>query len=187
MIKKIMPDPKFFNVGITTIQKSPQESEEQFEATKDQATFTFERETHTLKLDGKTDELITQQLRNPDQNYITDLEQLKGKTDEILAACKACEDMKSDFQSQTLDLGLETKWFASPDYNENHEIDGHTLYPIGKGDGHSISVSQEEGGLKMLVSTDTPKSAGLGHSMSGLFTNDGQIILQHEGVSYKGE
>ena len=187
MIKKLLPDPKLFNIGVTTIQKAPQESEEQFNATKDQATFSFEGQSHTLKLDGKIDDIVAQQLRNPERNHITDLEQLKGKTSEIMAACEASEDMKSDFHSQTLDLGLETKWFASPDYNENHEIDGHTLYPIGRGGGHSISVSQEEDGLKMIVSTDTPESAGLGHSMSGLFTNDGQIILQHEGVSYKGE
>ena len=187
MIRKILPNPQLFNTGVTTIQKSSRESQEQFDATKDQATFTFGGEAHILQLDGKVDDIVTQQLRNPENNYITDLEQLRGKTNEILKACQASEDMSSDFKSQSLDLGLNNKWFASPNYDENHEIDGHTLYPIGRGSGHSITVESEEPGLKMTVSTETPQSAGLGHSMSGLFLTDGRVILQHEGVSYKGE
>lgn len=193
MVRKLLPKSSVFSIGLTTIQRLPKESQQQFDATKGDATYPFKGETHTLILDGKTDDVVFSELYKPEENFITDLQQLRGKTEAIVKACKASEDIFGDIQEAEVDLGTRQPWIALPDLDRNAEVIGHTLYPANSGRSHSISVSQSEEGVRLTVSTETPNRSGLsgeetlGHTMAGLFTSDGSIIADYEAIGYQGK
>jgi len=188
LIRKLLPDKGFFNSGVTTITRAPGETQEQFDATKDQATFRHGGETHTLVLDGKTDDVVLQSVNKyvDQETWITDLKQLEGKTVEILTACKHAEDIFDDLEDDTVTLQAGKTWIALPDFNKEHEVTGYTLLPPSYGKSHSISVDPHGDSYRFSVSTDSSDGA-LGHSMSGILQKDGSIKPYHEGISWKGE
>lgn len=185
MIRKIPPNPEFFNRGLTTIARKPSETQEEFDSTKDQATFQHDGKEYTLQLDGKTDDVVLSTLKGNPEFWLTDLKQLNGRSDAILKACDATEDWGRDLSASEVDLGTGGSWFASPDFNNKHEVVGHSLYRLGGGEDHSITVRRDEDGITFDVKTASPDGL-LKHSMSGLLQSDGSVQPYREGVLWQG-
>ena len=179
--------PNLFSMEMVSIRRGPNESQEQFDATKDQATFPFKGETHTLVFDGKTDDVVLKQFDNPETRFITDLQQLRGKSTSILKACKASEDDFYKEEDIRVELGTDSDWVAL--YDQNPEDPSYTLLPQGVGRAHSIAVKKSEQGLLMTVQTETQamltSQPVLKHVMTGLLTADGQVIPNSESVIYR--
>ncbi|MGE0490110.1 MAG: hypothetical protein AB7S38_12960 [Vulcanimicrobiota bacterium] len=179
MVVKMGPD-QIFKTGFVRIERKPGESNEQFDATKDQAVFPSEGQEHKLELDGKVDDVILKGL-NPGygQSLITELSELAPHAAKIAAACKASEAFLATAE---VDLGTGSSWWVIPSYNTQHEI---TSYDLLAGPGpQKLNVRFAEGGLDVIVSSDD-KQRDLGHAMRGLIAADGSVTPTLEGVSWK--
>lgn len=181
MVVKLSPDKSLFGTGITRIDRRPGETQEQFDATKDQATYQIGADTHTLVLDGKIDEALAGGLQpGYNRRLLSDIRDLAGKTEEILHACKTSEDWRSE---GTVDLGTGAEWTAFPNTDpKTHLV---TSYDLIEGPGpQEVNVRLLDDGMIISVSSKDQKRE-LGHSMSAHFSADGSCNLVSEGVSWQ--
>lgn len=179
MVIKMGPD-SIFKLGLVRIERRPGESNEQFEATKDQAVFPSQGQEHQLVLDGKVDDVILKGLHpGYGERLITRLDELAPHAAKIAEACKASEEFLA---TPEVDLGTGSNWWVIPSFNTKHEI---TSYDLLAGPGpQKVNVRFAEGGLDVIVSSDD-KQRELSHSMRGLIAADGSVTPTLEGVSWK--
>jgi len=181
-VVKLTPDAPFWS-GITRIQRKESETQEQFDATKDQATFQVGQDTHTLTLDGKVDDIILQGL-NPyyqSDRLITDIRQLSGKATELREACLKSEDA---FANAEVDLGTGNNWYCFPQKDsQTHQTYGYELIS-GPGP-QTLSVRLEDNGVVDVCVSSKDEVRDLGHSMRAKITPDGSCEPTLEGVSWQ--
>ena len=181
-VVKLNPEAPFW--GITRIQRNAAETQEQFDSTKDQATFQIGQDTHTLTLDGKIDDAILQGL-NPDytgsDRLITDIRQLSGKASDLREACLKSEDV---FANAEVDLGTGNNWFCFPQKDsQTQQTYGYELV-CGPGP-QTVSVRLEDNGVVDVCVSSKDNARDLHHSMRAKITPDGSCQPTLEGVSWK--
>lgn len=179
-VHKMTPDAPFWS-GITRIQRKAGETQEQFDATKDQATFQVGQETHTLQLDGKVDDIVLQGLRpGYGDTLISDIRQLANHGPAIREACLKSEDV---FSNAEVDLGTGSPWYAFPDKDEKYQTYGYTLV---NGPGpQTVSVKLEDNNVVDVCVSSKDNARDLGHSMRAKIGADGTCEPHLEGISWK--
>lgn len=180
-VMKLEPSAPFWS-GITRIQRQAGESPEQFEASKERATFQVEGQQHTLTLDGKVDDIVLQGLRpySTVDRLITDIRELKDKASVLRQACLSSEE---DFSNVEVDLGSGSSWWVFPQKDsQTHKTYGYELL---NGPGpQTIFVKLEENGVDVCV-TSQDKTRELGHSMRAKIGDEGSCDPFLEGVSWR--
>lgn len=180
MVFKTPPD-NFFRTGITRIERKPGESQEQFDATKDQATYQVKDEIHTLILDGKVDGEILDGVRpgNGD-TLLTHVGELAPHYAKIKTACEKSEAFLA---TEKVDLGTGNDWFILPKYkHDDHSVYGYEL--ISGAGPQTLAVYPIEDGMDMTLHTRNALK-DLRHSVSARITPDGKVTPLAEGVSWK--
>lgn len=180
MVVKLSPS-NFLGVGITRIDRKPGESQEHFDATKDEATYQVKDHVYTLILDGKVDSEVMDGVRPMyGEKLISDVGELAPHYSEIAKACKESEDFLA---TATVDLGTGHDWAVLPKYkSDDHSIYGYDLIS-GPGP-QTIAVYPMNVGMDMTLSTKNV-SKDLGHSVSAKFTAEGLVTPFSEGISWK--
>lgn len=176
------PPSSTFGIGVTRINRGANESQEQFDSTKDTATYQIGRDTHTLVLDGKLDEAILEGVRPYflGEKIITDIRDLGPGIEGLKRACRESQDYRND---ATVDLGTGAEWHAFPNYDlKNQKI---TSYDFVSGPGPQTLNARftEDGGLDVVVSSQD-KRREVSHSMRAVFSPDGACTPNLEGVTW---
>lgn len=179
MVVKIPPREPFWT-AITRIDRRAGETQEQFDATRGEATYQVGKDTYTLELDGKLDEEISKGVHAyyHDETLVTDIRSLASKTQAIKDACLESQDFRAD---PTVDLGTGVDWHVFPNYDTKNQT--ITSYDLISGPGpQSLNARfTDDGGLDLTVSSED-KKRDLRHSMRATFAADGSCALASEGV-----
>lgn len=181
MVRKLIPDANSFKLGMTRIERNPGESQAQFDATKDTATFELSGQTHTLVLDGKLDDVLAQGVHawHEGESLITDLRHFSGKAEAIAKVCKDSEELGN---TAIIDLGTGVEWMALPNYRpDDHTVYGYQLLS-GPGP-QQINVSLREDGINLVVET-RDKQRNIHHANRGVIGYDGSVTPNAEGVTW---
>lgn len=178
-VVKLCPDAPFYT-GITRIQRKAGETQEQFDSTKDQATFQVGSQTHTLQLDGKVEDVIFQGLRaGHGDTLISDIRQLARHGSALRETCLRSENT---FANAEVDLGTGNPWYVFPDKDDEYKTYGYTLV---NGPGpQTISVKLEDNGVVDVCVSSEDKTRDLRHSMRAKIGDDGSCEPHLEGVSW---
>jgi hypothetical protein len=176
-----LPPREPFWTGITRIERKPGESQEQFDSTKEQATYQVGKETHTLVLDGKVDQVIASGLESwYGDRIVHDIRELAPKAAEIRQACKAAEDFGDLVK---VDLGTGNEWFVLP--NIDSKTGAVSSYDLISGPGpQRMSAQLKDGGVDLVVSSSDERR-NLRHSMRAMLGDDGSCTPTLEGVSWE--
>jgi hypothetical protein len=181
MVKNIPPSQPFWT-GFTRIEHAKGETQEQFEATKGDATYPVGSDSHVLVLDGKLDEAVASGVHawSEGERLITDIRELAPKVAAIRDACKKSDD---ELVTSEVDLGTGYDWVAFP--NKDPKTHAFASYDLISGPGpQQISVRFEGEETRLWVSTKD-KQRDLGHSMSAQIKADGTCEPIGEGVSWQ--
>jgi hypothetical protein len=177
-----IPPSKPFWTGITFIQHGKGETPEQFESSKDQATFQVGSETHTLVLDGKIDPVIAAEVRpwGAGERVFTDIRELAPKAADI---ARTCQQSEKAFGEAAVDLGTGGEWTAFPRKDaKTKEVTHYELYsglcP------QKLLVQFAEGGTLLTVNSEN-RAKDVHHSMSALITPEGECQVKHESVTWQ--
>jgi hypothetical protein len=180
MVLKIPPSNPF-DTGITRIKREFGETQEEFDATKNDATYQIGRDTYTLVFDGKLDEPIASGIRpRHGDRILTDVAELVPNRASLRDACLKSQDTLAD---ASVDLGTGGAWHAYPNYDsKTATIASYDL--VSKPGSQTLSVKFVDGGLDVSVHSRDRKRE-VDHTMRAIIADHGSCTVTVEGVSWQ--